>query len=470
MTVVSNAGIDLAHLRRVHLVGIGGMHMSAIAELLLARGVRVTGSDIAPSRFTRRLEDEGAVVYAGHAAANVGDVDLVVATVAIPEGNPELGAARARGIPVVIRAEMVAALMLGRTAVCIAGTHGKTTTSSLVAWALVQAGRKPSYLLGGDSIDLDHNAASGSGAEVVVEADEYAEAFLHYSPDVAIVTNVDVDHLDYYGTEERVLTAFAEFMARVRPNGALFVGIDSERLCGLLDGASTGIRSRIAATVQSFALDRAADWTARVLETSPEQHFDVLYHGAPFGRFTTRLAGRHNVANCLSAIAALHRLDISREDMQRSVASFRGARRRFELVAEMSGVTVMDDYAHHPTEVAATLAAARERFPRRRLVVVFQPHTFSRTQYLLEGFSSCFAAADALMLLQTYAARETATAGMDAHQLAEHIVPLRPPVADSAVEAVDWLRAQTRPGDVVFTMGAGSVDAVGRAFAEALQP
>lgn len=456
------ASVDLARVRRVHLVGIGGMHMSAIASILLARGVQVTGSDITPSRYTERLEREGATVYRGHAAENVGDAELVVTTVAAKSENPELAAARARGIPILIRAEMVAALMQGRTAVCVAGTHGKTTTSGLLAYALVQAGRDPAYLLGGDAVDLGRNAAPGKGAEIVVEADEYAEAFLHYAPDVTIVTNVEVDHLDYYGTAERIERAFRQFIERVKPGGRLFVCADSPRLLAVLNTA------RPAARVETYALDAEADWTARVEPAGAEQRLLVAHGSEVFGGFTTPLAGRHMATNCLGAVAALDALGLSCEQIGAALAGFHGARRRFELVAEAGGVTVMDDYAHHPTEIAATLAAARQRFAGRRLVAVFQPHTFSRTQYLLDEFRGCFAGADLLLLLPTYAARETAEAGLDAAALAAAVARPAPQIVASAEDAVRRLVEQTRAGDVVITLGAGTVDGVGRAFTEAL--
>jgi UDP-N-acetylmuramate--alanine ligase len=443
------------------------MHMSAIGSILLARGVRVTGSDIASTAFTERLKAEGATIHQGHDAAYLDDPDLVVATVAAKESNPELAAARERGIPIVIRAEMVAALMQGLRAVCVAGTHGKTTTSSLLAFALRRAGRDPTYLLGGDSVDLGRNAAPGGGAEIVVEADEYAEAFLHYTPDLAVVTNVEVDHLDYYGTEQRLVGAFREFLARVRPGGLIVACADSPRLRTLIDGdaaAHTGITARIA----RYALDRDAGWTARVDEGGETQRFTVAHEGRSFGSFSTPLAGRHNVANCLGAIAALHALDVEREQIVDAIAGFHGARRRFERVGEQRGIIVMDDYAHHPTEIAATIAAARERFAGRRLVVVFQPHTYSRTSYLLEGFRDCFAGADLLLLLQTYAARETAEAGLDATELAASLEQ-KPPVAADEKGAVAWLLDRCRAGDLVMTMGAGTVDAVGRALLEALQ-
>jgi UDP-N-acetylmuramate--alanine ligase len=461
--VSAEPGIDLARLRRVHLVGAGGMHMSAIGSILLARGIAVTGSDLAATSFTERLQREGAVIHQGHDAANLDDPDLVVTTVAAKETNPELQAARARGIPVAIRAEMVAALMQGKRAVCVAGTHGKTTTSSLLAYALRLAGRDPTYLLGGDAVDLGRNAAPGRGDEIVVEADEYAEAFLHYEPDLAIVTNVEIDHLDYYGTAERVVGAFAAFMARVRQGGLLVVCDDSPLLHGIVEANQPTIMAR----VERYALDHPADWNALIEQTGAATRFTVTRGGEPFGSFTTPLPGRHNVANCLGGIAALHALDLPVAAIQYAIASFHGARRRFESVGEAGGITLMDDYAHHPTEIATTLAAAHERFPGRRIVAVFQPHTYSRTSYLLDEFRACFAGADALLLLQTYAARETVEQGIDAYQLAAVLVP-QPPVAETAADAVAWLQRNCRAGDVVITLGAGNVDAVGRLLLERL--
>jgi len=345
----AGAPIDLKKLRRVHLVGIGGMHMSAIASILLARGIEVRGSDIAPSRFTERLERAGATVFPFHASDNLGQADLVVTTVAAKDSNPELQAARARGIPVVIRAEMVAALMQDRTAVCVAGTHGKTTTSSLLAYALRQAGRSPTYLLGGDSVDLGDNAAPGTGPEIVVEADEYAEAFLQYEPDVAVITNVEVDHLDYYKTERRLVDAFGAFLARVKPAGTIVACTDSPRLRGLV--GSPPAAHPITAQVQTYALDTPADWTARIEESGAVHRFTVFHGGRVFDSYTTPLAGKHNVANCLGAIGALHVLGVRRPNIAAAIAGFHGARRRFEHVGVRDGVTVIYDYAPQPTEI-----------------------------------------------------------------------------------------------------------------------
>jgi UDP-N-acetylmuramate--alanine ligase len=458
--------------QRVHLVGIGGMHMSAIARILLARGHIVSGSDLRPSPLTERLAAEGASVFEGHRAENVGEAALVVTTSAAHDDNPEIAEARRHGLPVIKRAEMVACLMEERYAVAIAGTHGKTTTSALVAFILERAGFSPTYLIGGEVADLGGNAAAGSGRHVVVEADEFDAAFLSYHPQLAVVTNIEADHLDIYGSLERLAETFGRFLSQVPAEGRIIGGADSpevRRLLGLEGGRPAA--PLVAREVESYALDHAAQWTAEALEPQSDgsYSFRVLRQGQAHGSFRTGVPGRHNVANALAAIAAVHALDVPLEAVQGAVAAFRGVRRRFELVGEAGGVTVMDDYAHHPTEVRATLAAARQRFRGRRLVWLFQPHTYSRTRYLLEGFRTCFEGLDVLLITDTYAARETPEAGMDGRQLAAAIEQPRARFAPSFEEAADEAAALLKPGDVFFTIGAGDVDQVGPMVLERLQ-
>ena len=450
--------------------------MSAIAQLLMADGVEVSGSDLQETPMTRRLAALGATVHCGHAAANVGDAELVVMTAAAKEDNPEVVAARGRGIPVILRAAMVARLMEGRVGVAIAGTHGKTTTSSLIAFLLVRAGKSPTYLLGGESVDLGGNAAPGSGPYIVVEADEYARAFLDYRPRLAVVTNIEPDHLDYYGSTTALVDAFRQFLGRVPADGTVIACADSPTLAAL-------VREGVPAALEQYRVVPAggdhgpwtersgADWLA--IDEGPNQlgrrTFQLLRWGERFGRFESARPGAHNVANATAAIAAGAALGLTAEEMGAALREFRGARRRFELVGEAGGVTVVDDYAHHPTEVQVTLVAARERFAGRRLVVLFQPHTYSRTAYLLDGFRECFAPADALYILETYAARETPAAGMSAEALAQEIRLPHARYVASIEEAVQTLKQDLRPGDVVFTMGAGDVDAVGPALLAALR-
>ena len=472
MTTMTEAPVGQQIPQRVHLVGIGGIHMSAIAHILLTWGHTVSGSDLRPSPLTERLAAEGASVVEGHRAENVGDVALVVTTSAARDDNPEIAEARRRGLPVIKRAEMVARLMEGRYAVAVAGTHGKTTTSALIAFILKQAGLSPTYLIGGEVADLGGNAAAGSGRHIVVEADEFDAAFLSYHPQLAVVTNVEPDHLDIYGSAERLTEAFGRFLGQVPSDGRIIAGADNptvRRLLGL--EGSPPAATVVARYVESYALDRPALWTTEALEPQPDgsYSFRALRQGRAHGFFHTGVPGRHNVANALAAIAAAHALDVPLETVREAVAAFRGVHRRFELVGEASGVTVMDDYAHHPTEVRATLATARQRFGGRRLVCLFQPHTYSRTRYLLEGFRTCFEGLDELLIADTYAARETPEAGMDGRQLAEAIERPHARFVPSFEEAAETAAALLRPGDVFFTIGAGDVDQVGPMVLERLR-
>jgi UDP-N-acetylmuramate--alanine ligase len=451
--------------QRVHLVGIGGMHMSAIAQMLLADHIPVSGSDLVMTPLTDRLRALGARVHSGHDASNVQDATLVVTTAAAKSDNPELIEAGRRGIPIIPRHEMVARLMAGRTAVAVAGTHGKTTTSTLIAVILQHAGLEPAYLLGGESLDLGSNAAAGDGRQIVVEADEYAGAFLAYHPEIAVLTNIEADHLDYYGSLERLHVAFRQFLENVPDSGLIIACADSPAVREVV-GIS---RDLPAARVAWYGIEAVADWRADeiVLEEGGGSAFAVSSPTGRHGPFSLAVPGLHNVSNAVAAFVVAQHLGIPDTEIGRAMASFHGAHRRFELVGEAAGVTVIDDYAHHPTEVRATLAAARSRYPNRRLVVLFQPHTYSRTQYLLEAFRNCFAGADRLYLLQTFAARETADAGIDAYALARAL-PSSPPVAESLAQAVTILAAELLPGDICVTMGAGDVTKAGPPLLEAL--
>jgi UDP-N-acetylmuramate--alanine ligase len=450
--------------RRVHLVGAGGMHMSAIGEILLARGHMVTGSDLVTSEHTRRLQAHGATIYEGHAAANVGRAELVVTTVAAHDDNPELREARERGIPVMVRAEMVQRLIADRDVLAVAGTHGKTTTTTLLALMAVQGGLDPLVLSGGDSRDLGSNVREGSGRIAIVEADEYAEAFLQYSPKFALVTNVEADHLDYYKTEARYIGAFSAFAERVVPDGTLFACADNPSAAALANA-----RRHEGARVERYAIDAEAEWRATNVRRNDRGGLDctVQLEGAELGRLSLQLPGRHNVQNALGALAMAMRAGVDFHRAAQAASDCRGAARRFEHVADIDvdgpgfGITLMDDYAHHPTEVRATLLAARQRFQGRRLLGCFQPHTYSRSQYLLEGFKTCFEGLDVLYILGTYAAREAVDAGMDAEALAREIT--QPPAIYLATfeEATERIAADLKSGDVFFTIGAGNVDALG---------
>jgi UDP-N-acetylmuramate--alanine ligase len=450
---------------RVHLIGAGGAHMSAIAQILHAWGHRVSGSDQRESASTQKLAGMGIVVAIGHAAANVGDAQLVVMTSAAPADNPEIVESRRRGIPLIKRDEMVARLMQGRYSIAVAGTHGKTTTSGLIAHMLVEAGLDPTYLIGGEVRSLGGNAAPGSGRYIVVEADEYDRAFLSYYPDVAVVTNIEPDHLDIYGDIDELTRAFAQFMAQVPSGGRVIACADSPRARAAAEGEA------VRAVRETYALDTEANWTVAG-ETAGEAgtSFSALRDGRPFGVFTITLPGRHNLGNALAGIAAGASLGLEAGAMREALASYRGAQRRFEYVGDARGVTVMDDYAHHPTEVRAGMVEpARQRFGRRRLVVLFQPHTYTRTQYLLDEWKTCFAGVDRLYIAPTYAAREQADRGLSGEDLASAIASPPATYCRTLDEAAETIAAELRAGDVFFTVGAGDVDTVGPKVLERLR-
>ncbi len=446
---------------RYHLMGVGGVHMSAIAYLLLAQGYEVSGCDLSPPPSLRPLEEQGLRLFCGHSPTHLDGVDVVVHTAAIRGGNPELEEAHRRGLPVLKRAEMVARLAQGRRMIAVAGSHGKTTTTSLVAYMLLQAGLAPTFLLGGFMLEPQTNVAFGHGPYVVVEADEFDAAFLHYQPWLAVVTNLEPDHLDYYGTFSALREAFRAFLARVEEGGTVVAGGDDAQVLALARESQR--------PVVTFGLSSGLDLVAR--EAGPQGHgyrFRALWRGQDLGHFCTPLWGLHNVRNCLAALAVGLALGLPLEALREAVARFQGVRRRFQVLGEVQGITVVDDYAHHPTEVMATLATARERFPGRRLVCLFQPHTYSRSLYLLEGFLSCFGEADVLLVADTYAARERPEEGLDAAALAARIGPQALYVGDLG-QATSAVLATLRPGDVFMTIGAGDVDRVAQEVLEHLR-
>lgn len=450
----------------VHLVGIGGMHMSAIGQLLLERGIAVSGSDIRPSPMIDKLAALGATVAYGHAAANVPPgTALVVTTAAAADDNPELAEARSRGIPILIRAEMVARLMEGKRVVAVAGAHGKTTTSSLIALILVRAGREPMYLLGGESLDLGGHAAWGHGDVCVVEADEYKRAFHEYSPEIAVITNVEPDHLDYYGTAEAYSDAFVEFGKKVRKGGLILACADDPGARYVSDVLGDDLLQH-----ETYGIEGVRYWMGRDIRLSDRGvDFEVMRGGSAVGTLHARVPGEHFVRNALAAAAVAVHLEVPFEVIRAAVAEFRGARRRFETVGEAGGVLVMDDYAHHPTEVKATIAAAIRAFPERRVIGIYQPHTYSRISYLWDEWLTCWTGLDALVVLETYAAREAPLPGRSAVDLAGAISGVETLYARDFDEAAAQARSIARPGDVVFTIGAGDVVEVGPKLLELLR-
>jgi UDP-N-acetylmuramate--alanine ligase len=453
----------MRNTQRLHFVGIGGIGMSGIAEILLNLGYAVSGSDLALSNVTRRLQQQGATVYQGHAAAHVQGADVVVISSAVQPDNVEVLTARAQHIPVIPRAEMLAELMRMKYGVAIAGTHGKTTTTSLVATILAYGGLDPTVLIGGRLNSLGSNAKLGQGEYLVAEADESDGSFLLLSPTISVVTTVDAEHLDFYGDLAAVQRAFAQFINKVPFYGCSIICLDQPHIRSLVPQ----IRRRCI----TYGLTSQADYMARDLRLAGlRSHFEVFRTGERLGQFSLNLPGMHNVANALAAIAVGMELDIPLAAIAQALEEFSGVHRRFDRRGVRDGITVVDDYGHHPEEIRQTLRAAKAVWPEARLVVVFQPHRYTRTHLLLQEFYTAFHDADALVLLDIYAAGETPLPGVTTGLLYEGLISqgqrevyyLR-----ERAEVVPFLRRSLRANDILLTLGAGDVWQVGEAFLHA---
>jgi UDP-N-acetylmuramate--alanine ligase len=455
----------LGRTRHIHFVGIGGIGMSGVAEVLANLGYTVTGSDAKASDVTRRLELLGVRVAEGHRAAQVGDADVVVVSSAIRPTNPEIVEARARGIPVIARAEMLAELMRLKHGIAVAGAHGKTTTTSMVALMLDRAGLDPTAVIGGRLSVFGSNARLGRGACMVVEADESDGSFLRFSPVIAIVTNLDREHLDHYGTFERVIDAFVEFANKVPFYGAVVACVDDPNVAAL--------RPRVTRRVVTYGIDDpTADLRGEQVELQALAARCIVRAGsasriAPpgeaLGELRLNVPGRHNLLNALAAVGVGLELGLSFGVVAAALAEFRGAERRFQVLGESKGILIVDDYGHHPTEIAAVVDAARVA-RGRRLVVVFQPHRFSRTRELLSEFGKVLARADVVVLTDIYAAGEEPLEGVTVEAVAGAVTQAggaSPTIVKSLSDLPAAIVGLTRPGDLVVTLGAGSIGSVG---------
>lgn len=448
-------------IHKIHMVGIGGAGMSGIAEVLLNLGYSVSGSDMSDSAVVKHLRALGAVVAVGHAAENLGDVQVLVRSTAIADDNPEIVEARRRNIAIIPRAEMLAELMRLRQGIAIAGTHGKTTTTSFTASIFDAAKLDPTVIIGGRLNAYGTNAHLGHGDYLIAEADESDGSFLCLLPIINVVTNVDEDHLDHYGTREAIDDAFVAFM-----NSVPFYGMN------VVCGDDPGVRAllpRVKRPVMTYGF--AADNTLRAvpLESGASSRFTVWQNGVELGEVRLPQPGRHNILNALGAIGAALSADIAFADCVSGLGSFGGVGRRFEYKGEREGVTVIDDYGHHPAEIAATLATARQVFPGRRLVVAFQPHRFSRTQAHFGEFCKVFDTVDQVLLTEIYAASEKPIPGVSGESLAQGMRQVsETPVAyyRTIAELTDALPEYLRPGDVLLTLGAGTITRVGPLYLE----
>jgi UDP-N-acetylmuramate--alanine ligase len=446
---------------RYHFVGIGGSGLSAIARLLLDRGEMVSGSDMADSPFLEGLRDLGARVMIGHRPENVEGAEAVIVSSAVREDNPELAAARAAGLPVFKRVDFLGQLTEGKRTVAVAGTHGKTTTTGEIAYLLFSAGLDPTFIAGGSLEDFSGaNARAGQGDFFVIEADEYDRAFWGLSPWVAVITNVEHDHPDCYPTLEDVYRAFRVFLGRVREGGCVVACADSP---GAMHVVEQFARERPDVPVQTYAVDMDADWQATQIQPNTQggSDFLVVRKGETMGRVRTRLPGMHNVCNSLAALAASEICGLPFGQSSRSLAQYHGAERRFEVRGTAGGVTVVDDYGHHPSEIRATLSAARLRFPKGRVWAVWQPHTYSRTRVLAEGFAQAFGEADRVMVLPVYQAREPVDEKFSIEDMVRAMHHAQAQFVPGLDEAVQLLERELKPDDVVITLSAGDANRVG---------
>ena len=448
-------------IRRIHMVGIGGAGMSGIAEVLLNQGYEVSGSDMSDSAVVRHLRDLGAHVAVGHAAENVGDVQVLVKSTAISDENPELVEARRRNIAIIPRAEMLAELMRLRQGIAIAGTHGKTTTTSLTASIFDTAELDPTVIIGGRLNAYGTNAHLGHGEYLIAEADESDGSFLCLLPIINVVTNVDEDHLDHYKTRQGIDDAFVQFM-----NNVPFYGLN------IVCGDDPGVRAllaRVKRPVLTYGFAEDNVLRAVPLECGVRNNFEVWRNGVKLGQVSLPQPGRHNMLNALAAIGAAMEVDISFEKCAEGLNGFGGVGRRFEFKGEKGGVTVVDDYGHHPAEIAATLATARQVFPGRRIVAAFQPHRFSRTQAHFGEFCKVFDNVDQLLLTEIYAASEKPIPGVSGQSLAQGIrqVSITPvEYYQTLNDLAAALPNVLREGDVLLTLGAGSITRLGPAWLE----
>lgn len=461
-------------VRHIHFVGVGGVGMSGIAEVLLNLGYVVSGSDLADSATLKRLKALGIQTFVGHSAGNVAGADAVVTSTAVQADNPEVLMAREKRIPVVPRALMLAELMRLKQGIAIAGTHGKTTTTSLVASVLAEAGLDPTFVIGGRLNSAGANARLGEGDYIVVEADESDASFLNLLPVMAVVTNIDADHMETYGHDfARLKGAFVDFLHRMPFYGVAILCTD--------DPAVREIVPQVTCPITSYGFDEGAEVRAvNVRAVDGQMHFTVQRRNGivlPDLDVVLNLPGRHNVLNALSAIAVAVELNISDAAVQKALAEFKGVGRRFQRYGEVAiagggSFTLVDDYGHHPVEMAATLAAARGAFPERRLVLAFQPHRFSRTRDCFEDFVKVIAQADSVLLAEVYAAGEAPIVAADGRSLARALRVagrIEPIFVDDIADMPRAILDSARPGDVVLCMGAGSIGAVPGKVLEMLQ-
>ncbi len=466
------ARLENYNLAHVHFVGIGGARQAALAGILLQMGGQVSGSDLIASAATFDLAAQGVKVSTGHTAANVAGATLVVTTPAAPADNSEIAAAQAQNTPVIKNAELLGAIANAKRCIAVAGTHGKTTTTAMVAHVLRGVGLDPTFVIGGVASSLGTAGYLGKGEFAVIEADEYDRSFLQLEPQVAIITNIEADHLDYYGDFKTLQEAFREFADNVRPEGRILLCGDDDKAVDL----ALSLKKDLGGSTRFilYGTKYSNEWRATDMKLNQAggYNFLVWHH---YGRLTNirlSIPGMHNVLNALAALALCRLVapQINPDDLARQFESFRGVARRFEVKGDAGGITIVDDYAHHPTEIKATLKAARARYPERRIVALFQPHTYSRTKDLLKDFGTAFGDADIVRLMEIFPSRETDTLGISSADVLSRMNHAgKSEVALTHDNATQEMLNLLEPGDVFLTLGAGDVWKVGDVVLEALE-
>ena len=450
--------IDFNHPCHVHFIGIGGISMSGLAELLMKEGFTVSGSDNKESSLTDHLTDKGAVIFYGQKASNIIDgINVVVYTAAIHEDNEEFMEAKRQGLPMLSRAELLGQLMTNYdTPIAVSGTHGKTTTTSMLSHIFLAGDMDPTISVGGILKAIHGNIRVGSSGLFVTEACEYTNSFLHFFPKISVILNIDADHLDFFKDLDDIRHSFRLFAELLPEDGTLVINGDIENLSYITDG--------LACRVVTFGREASLDYSASDIQYDEQGNasFDLIRHGIPSGHVTLSVGGEHNVYNALSAIAVADLLGVSAETIQEGLLSFHGTDRRFEYKGEFNGITVIDDYAHHPTEIEATLKSAAH-YPHRELWCIFQPHTYTRTKALFDEFAQALSHTDHLILADIYAARETDTLGISSEQLARAAASYGCDAIylPSFDEIEKYVRDHCQSGDLLITMGAGDVVNIG---------
>ena len=443
----------LGKIQRIHFIGIGGSGMSGIAEVLINQDYEVSGSDPSSNRVTDYLKTLGADIRHNHSAENVSGKHVVVVSSAISDDNVEVQAAREQSIPVIPRAEMLAELMRMKYGIAIAGTHGKTTTTSLVATVLAAGNLDPTVVIGGRIKNMGGHAKLGQSQYLIAEADESDGSFLKLSPTLAVVTTLDEEHMDFYLTMENMKSTFLQFLNRIPFYGAAILCMDDANLQSLLP--------RIEKRTITYGLKSQANYTARNISVEGlKTYFTVYHHGKKLGKILSGALGRHNVCNTLAAVAVGMELNMDFPTIAESLKTFTGVQRRFEILKQSESLIIVDDYGHHPVEIQATLSTAKEVWPDRRLVIVFQPHRYSRTKHLMESFFSSFNDADQLLLLDIYSAGEEAEEGIHSQRIAEGVKEFGHKNVEyigSTQSVIPHLQKILKPGDIVMTLGAGNI-------------